>query len=515
MYQYQWLPGGLVPSDLLDKLAELYSSHYGVWGEQGRRPGERIKLPPHLIKEWLTPDSIIVWATLLGNLVGYAIAIQSNVTGYGSVAWVTQLVVDEKHRQKDVGKTLLFTLWRFTDHFAWGVLSANPYAIRALEKATRRRCLPVRIQVNTRQLLQLGRRTVPYVKAAKSVVVTSEESRIDTQFFLDHSELPEMLKAVINDEHPWQLGPLPEGWEWFAFTFRDQPQISLTPRELDEMLEASDQVTKEAYSRMPIASGNHPWARYGPSEAEFVMNACQLLPGNTLIDFGCGPGRHALELASRGIDVIGVDYVKSFIEEANEAATKAALVIQFQTADCRTVDLGKTFDAAICLYDVVGSYVDENSNFQLLINISKHVKEGGFLLLSVMNMELTRKLARNWFSVSSDADRLLELKPSNTMEKSGDVFNPEFYMIDEKTGIVYRKEQFKEGDGLHEEFIVRDRRYTEPQIRSQCEAAGLDVIWSKFVKSGRWNEDFLPDETKEILLLCKKPKAEDRQRKLF
>jgi 2-polyprenyl-3-methyl-5-hydroxy-6-metoxy-1,4-benzoquinol methylase len=515
MYQYRWLPGGLVPPELLADLSALYSSHYGFWGEQGYKPGKRIHLPPTHIKEWLTSDSIIVWATFLGELVGYAIAIQSNIAGHGSVAWVTQLVVHEEQRQKDVGKTLLFSLWRFTDHFAWGILSANPYAIRALEKATRRRCLPVRIQVDTKQLLQLGRRTVPYVKAAKSIVVTTEESRIDTQFFLDHSELAEMLKAVVNDEHPWQLGPLPEGWEWFAFTFKNQPQISLTPHELEEMLDASDQVTKEAYSRMQIVSGKHRWAQHSPREAEFIISNCQLSLGQTVVDFGCGPGRHTSELASRGLQVTGVDYVKLFIDQATEAVAKLGKPIRLEVSDCRTVDLGQAYDAAICLYDVIGSYADENSNLQLLSNLSKHVKGGGFVLLSVMNMGITRKFARNWFTVSSDADRLLELKPSNTMEKNGEIFNPEFYMIDEKTGIVYRKEQFKEGDGLHEEFIVRDRRYTENQIRSYCEGVGLEVIWSRFVKAGKWDEGLPSDEGKEILVLCKKPKGEETQRNLF
>jgi hypothetical protein len=132
-----------------------------------------------------------------------------------------------------------------------------------------------------------------------------------------------------------------------------------------------------------------------------------------------------------------------------------------------------------------------------------------------MNMELTKQLARNWFTVSSEADQLLQLKPSNAMEKSGEVFNPKFYMIDRKTEIVYRKEQFKEGDRLHEEFIVRDRRYTDTQIRLHCANAGLDVVWSKFVKAGKWNEQLRGEEAKEILVLCRKPAQEDIQRKLF
>jgi hypothetical protein len=54
------------------------------------------------------------------KIVGYAIAVQTELTGFGVVSWVTQLVVQEEHRQSDVGKTLLLTIWQFSDHFAWG-----------------------------------------------------------------------------------------------------------------------------------------------------------------------------------------------------------------------------------------------------------------------------------------------------------------------------------------------------------------------------------------------------------
>ena len=67
------------------------------------------------------------------------------------------------------------------------------------------------------------------------------------------------------------------------------------------------------------------------------------------------------------------------------------------------------------------------------------------------------------------------------MERSGNVFNPEFYSIDKAQRVVYRKEQFREGETLFEELLVRDRRYTEEEIRTMCVAAGFEVIWTRFV----------------------------------
>jgi hypothetical protein len=54
------------------------------------------------------------------------------------------------------------------------------------------------------------------------------------------------MLSRASKEQQWTLGGLPEGWEWFAFTFHDQEQIGLTTQELQQMLQASDEVTKRA-----------------------------------------------------------------------------------------------------------------------------------------------------------------------------------------------------------------------------------------------------------------------------
>lgn len=504
MYEYHWLPSTLVQPELVADFSALYSRHYGVWGSCGPHPGEAVRLSSERIQDLLVEDSIVVWATAFGNLVGYAIAVQTTVAGIGKFSWVTQLVVHAEHRKQDVGKTLLFTIWRFTNYFAWGLISANPYAIRALEKATRRRCQPQRIAKSLKALVGLAAKVVPYVDVSTEILVNSAESRVNTKFFLDHSQLPAMLAASTAEEKPWTLGPLPEGWEWLAFTFQDQNQISLSNRELHEMLDASDTLTKYAYSRM--ISGQ-PWALYTDAEVEFIIQNCQLKPGNSIIDFGCGEGRLTIGLAIKGMIATGIDYVADFIDTArSNAAGQAAYGATFEMADCRTVDFGTKFDAGICVYDVIGSHAEENENIALFKNLVKQVKAGGFILISVMNMELTERCAQNWFSAESEADRLLSLKPSQTMEKTGNVFNPEFYLIDRNTKIVYRKEQFTQGEGLPEELIIRDRRYTEHQIRELCTAVGLEICWSRLVRSGGWDEPLAreSDKAKEILVLSRK-----------
>ena len=165
-----------------------------------------------------------------------------------------------------MGKTLLFSIWGMSNHFAWGLVTASPYAVRALEKATRRRCLPARIKRNNRKLQQLGCEHVRYINEQTRTDVDPARSCIQTDFYLDHSDLGTMIARVTSDEKPWLLGSLPEGWEWFAFTFSDQDQIVLNSEEIASMLEASDQITKQAYARMTL-DDDHLWAGHTVKES--------------------------------------------------------------------------------------------------------------------------------------------------------------------------------------------------------------------------------------------------------
>jgi hypothetical protein len=124
-----------------------------------------------------------------------------------------------------------------------------------------------------------------------------------------------------------------------------------------------------------------------------------------------------------------------------------------------------------------------------------------------MNGHLTERMATRWFSIRDEPDKLLELPPSDTMESTGNVFNPEYFMIDRESKIVYRKEQFSEGSSLPAELIVRDRRFTREEIESLCREAGLTVLWSRLVRAGAWEIGLQETDNaaKEILVLCSKP----------
>ena len=94
-----------------------------------------------------------------------------------------------------------------------------------------------------------------------------------------------------------------------------------------------------AYLRYSFTKGTE-------QEVEFLVGALGLGPGTRVLDVGCGPGRHSLALAARGIEVVGVDISQRFVDLAT-AATPAVHPARFERLDARTLPVDAEFDAAI------------------------------------------------------------------------------------------------------------------------------------------------------------------------
>jgi SAM-dependent methyltransferase len=67
-----------------------------------------------------------------------------------------------------------------------------------------------------------------------------------------------------------------------------------------------------------------------------------------VIDVGCGTGENALELSSRGLEVVGVDAAPRAIEKARAKALERGLAAEFLVADALSlVALGRRFRTAL------------------------------------------------------------------------------------------------------------------------------------------------------------------------
>ena len=69
----------------------------------------------------------------------------------------------------------------------------------------------------------------------------------------------------------------------------------------------------EAYLRYSFTKGTS-------QEVDFLVDALQLDASTSILDVGCGPGRHVLEFARRGLRATGIDVSARFIDIARAAA---------------------------------------------------------------------------------------------------------------------------------------------------------------------------------------------------
>ena len=74
----------------------------------------------------------------------------------------------------------------------------------------------------------------------------------------------------------------------------------------------------------------------------------------TILDLGCGTGGHALILAKRGYQVVGVDRSASMLEIARRKAKTEGCAIDFVEGDITGISFPRKFDAVISMFAVMG-----------------------------------------------------------------------------------------------------------------------------------------------------------------
>lgn len=78
--------------------------------------------------------------------------------------------------------------------------------------------------------------------------------------------------------------------------------------------------------------GSPPWDIGRPQTAFVRLCDAGQISGR-VIDVGCGTGENALYLASRGLDVVGIDLAPAAIDRARRKASERGLSARFEIAD--------------------------------------------------------------------------------------------------------------------------------------------------------------------------------------
>jgi SAM-dependent methyltransferase len=109
-----------------------------------------------------------------------------------------------------------------------------------------------------------------------------------------------------------------------------------------------------------------------------ILSKLEFKP-QTVLDLACGTGTVSELLHCRGYDVIGVDLSEDMIEVAKAKSGN----VEYHAVDAADMELDRTFDMVICLFDSLNYFTDLRVLRKSIANVGRHTREGGLFIFDV------------------------------------------------------------------------------------------------------------------------------------
>jgi len=215
-------------------------------------------------------------------------------------------------------------------------------------------------------------------------------------------------------------------------------------------------------------------------EVDFLLEELQLPPGSSILDVGCGTGRHSVELARRGYLMTGVDLSSEMLARAASAAQKAGVKVEWIQSDATTFSFPPKFDAAICLCEGAFGLLGEGEDpidqpLSILRNVSRSLKLQAKAIFTVLN-------------------GIAMFRRYQNKDVAEGIFDP-FSIIE--SGEHSPREGFPP-------VMVRERGFVPTELRLVFHLAGMYVVHMWGGTAGNWGRRTLDLDEFEIMVVARK-----------
>lgn len=169
----------------------------------------------------------------------------------------------------------------------------------------------------------------------------------------------------------------------------------IIPSNVDHLDWSNDAQVSSTLGKVLFSSNREAEAA---GEVDYVFDALGIAPGHSILDIGCGIGRHSVRFAQRGAAVTGVDSNQVFITEANRRVANEAMNIRFCQADARELPFAGVFDFAVSLHMSMGYHLSPSEDLRILKSAYKSLRAGGKLLIEILGKEAVMRnfRPRDW-----------------------------------------------------------------------------------------------------------------------